>query len=316
MNELVHSPENQPPNGGGGHKAVTVTQTLARGMLQLAKSSMTPRSDAQILLAYALGREREWLLSHGESYLSRAQGERYAALCDKRAAGMPIAYITGFAGFYGREFAVNEHVLVPRPETEHLVDEAIAHLRAKIDPDSQVRRLFTVFEAGVGSGAIACSIAAELPGVVVDGSDVSLSAIKVAEYNARRLNVHMRCKFYFADVVKNDDKKNYDLVVANLPYIPTGDVPRKPDPVAFEPRVALDGGPDGLVQYRKLLEAAPRLLRPGAVLLMEAAPMTAQPLHALAQEAFPQDEVSVGRDYAGLERYVRVKRAPVSSTGI
>src|SRR6185437_1134162 len=130
----------------------------ARGMVLLAKSSPNPRADAQILLAFTLGREREWLVSHGENFLSASQAEKFVSLCEKRAMGMPVAYITGFAGFYGREFAVNEHVLIPRPETEHLVEDALAHLRSKIDPNALVKPLFTVFEAGVGSGAISCTI--------------------------------------------------------------------------------------------------------------------------------------------------------------
>lgn len=287
-----------------GHKPQTVTATLARGIVQLAKSSRTPRADAQILLAFTLGREREWLITHGESFLSRAQAERFEALCDKRLTGMPVAYITGFAGFYKREFAVNEHVLIPRPETEHLVDDALAHLHSKIDPAAPMRQLFTVFEAGVGSGAIACTIAAEVSGAIVEGTDISLAALKVAEYNARRLNVHNRCKFYYANVMKEGSEKSYDLVVANLPYIPTADVPQKPDPVGFEPLTALDGGPDGLEHYRKLLAAAPTMLRPGALLLLEAAPPTIHTLFALTQAALPSARVEIRQDYSGQERYI------------
>ena len=286
-----------------GHKPQTVSATLARGIVQLAKSSATPRLDAQILLAFTLGREREWLLTHGESFLSRAQTERFAALCEKRAAGMPVAYITGFAGFYKREFAVNEHVLIPRPETEHLVDDAVAHLRSKIEA-APMKPLFTVFEAGIGSGAIACTIAAEIPGAIVEGTDASLAALKVAEHNAQRLNVHNRCKFYYADVVKSSAEKNYDLVIANLPYIPTADIPQKPDPAGFEPAMALDGGPDGLKLYRKLLAAAPRMLRPGALLLLEAAPATMHALSDLAQAALPDATVEIRHDYGGHERYI------------
>lgn len=282
----------------------TVTATLARGTVLLAKNSPTPRADAQILLAFTLGREREWLLTHGESFLSRAQADKYIALCEKRATGMPVAYITGFAGFYKREFSVNEHVLIPRPETEHLVDDAIAHLRSKIDPSAPMKQLFTVFEAGVGSGAIACTIAAEVAGAIVEGTDASQAALKVAEYNARRLNVHTRCKFHYADVVKPSDEKSYDLVVANLPYIPSADVPRKPDPVGFEPLVALDGGADGLGLYRKLLAVAPRMLRPGALLLMEAAPPTIHALSDLTRGALPEAHVEIRPDYSGQERYI------------
>ncbi|HKU67665.1 MAG TPA: peptide chain release factor N(5)-glutamine methyltransferase [Candidatus Baltobacteraceae bacterium] len=292
---------------GARYKPQTVTATLARGILLVAKHSPTPRADAQILLAFTLGREREWLVTHGESFLSRPQAEKYVALCEKRAAGMPVAYITGFAGFYGREFAVNEHVLIPRPETEHLVEDAIAHLRSKIDSSAPAKRLFTVFEAGVGSGAIACTIAAEVSGAIVEGTDTSTAALKVASYNAQRLNVHARCKFYCADVVKSSEDKNYDLVVANLPYIPSDRVPAKPDPVGFEPHVALDGGPDGLVHYRKLLAAAPRMLRPGALLLLEAAPPTIAQLRDLTVAALPGASVEIRHDYAAQERYICAK---------
>lgn len=287
-----------------GQKPQTVSATLAHGIVQLAKSSATPRLDAQILLAFTLGREREWLLTHGESFLSRAQAERFASLCEKRVSGMPVAYITGFAGFCKREFAVNEHVLIPRPETEHLVEDALAHLRSKIDPAAPARQLFTAFEAGVGSGAIACTIAVEISGTIVEGTDASLAALKVAEYNARRLNVHNRCKFYYADVVKNGTDRSYDLVIANLPYIPSADIPQKPNPVGFEPSIALDGGPDGLVHYRKLLAAAPAMLRPGALLLLEAAPATMHALRDLTQTALPDATVEIRHDYAGHERYI------------
>lgn len=285
----------------------TVAAALARGMLMLAKTSPTPRPDAQILLAHTLGREREWLIAHGESFLSRAQNEKYAALCEKRATGLPVAYITGFAGFYKREFAVNEHVLIPRPESEHLVEETVAFIQSKSGGGAPAKQLFTVFEAGAGSGAIACSIAAELHNVVVEGTDVSLAALKVAEYNARRLNVQTRCRFHYADIARPSDEKKYDVLVANLPYVPTADIPRRPGPAGFEPPAALDGGSDGLVQYRKLLKAAPRMLRFGALLLMEAAPPTIRALASLTQEAFEDEQVEVKRDYAGLDRYVFVR---------
>ncbi len=184
------------------------------------------------------------------------------------------------------------------------MEDVLAHLRA------QARTLVTVFEAGVGSGAIACTIAAEVHGAFVEGTDASAAALKVADYNARRLNVHTRCAFHYADVVKDNSEKSYDAILANLPYIPTADVPSKPDAVGFEPRMALDGGPDGLMHYRKLLAAAPRMLRPRGVLLMEAAPPTIGPLRDLAAAAFPQAALEVRRDYAGLDRYVFVTNAP------
>lgn len=218
-------------------------------------------------------------------------------LARRRAQGEPLAYITGFAGFYGREFAVTPDVLIPRPETEHLIEDAIAFLRAS--------GRTAVLDVGTGSGAIACSIAAEVPSAFVDATDVSEAALAVARANAERLEVADRCTFTLADVV-NDFSKRFDLIVANLPYIPSADVPVKPDPAGFEPRLATDGGPDGLEHYRKLLAAAPRLAAPGALLLLEAAPPTMAALRGLAEAAFPEGALTVCRDYAGLDRYVRV----------
>ena len=277
----------------------SVAAALARAGESLSPTSATPRLDAQLLLSHVLGRGREWLIAHGETPLTQEQSDSYAALCEKRSKGIPVAYLTGFAGFFKREFAVNEHVLIPRPETEHLVEDAIAHLQP---------RGGDVFEAGVGSGAIACSIAAEVPGARIYGTDVSPHALATAQDNARRLGVDDRCVFYLADVV-NGNEKTYDVVVANLPYIPTGDVPRKPEPAGYEPHLALDGGADGLDLYRKLLAAAPRMLRPGALLLMEAAPPTIEALRRMSVEALPRASVEIRRDYAGQERYVYVKNA-------
>jgi release factor glutamine methyltransferase len=213
------------------------------------------------------------------------------------ALEVPQAYVSGWKGFYRREFAVNEHVLVPRPETEHLIEDALEFMHA-----TGRRR---VLDVGTGSGAIACTIAGEVPDAIVTATDVSIRALAVAARNAAHQGVGDRCTFALADIVPADANR-YDVIVANLPYIPSADVPQKPDPVGFEPRVATDGGADGLEQYRKLLAAAPRLAGAGALVLMEAAPPTMGGLRALAEEAFPQAAITVHRDYAGLERYVRV----------
>ncbi len=213
------------------------------------------------------------------------------------ATGVPQAYVTGWKGFYRREFAVNEHVLVPRPETEHLIEDALEFMRVP------GRR--RILDVGTGSGAIACTLASEVPDAIVTASDVSLPALALAAQNAARLGVAERCTFVLADIAPGSEDR-YDLVLANLPYVPSADVPQKPDPVGFEPRVATDGGPDGLEQYRKLLARAPGLVRRGALILMEAAPPTMAGLCALCEAAFPEAALTVHVDYAGLERYARI----------
>jgi release factor glutamine methyltransferase len=284
----------------------TVAQILALGIVTLAKATQSARADASILMAFALGRDREWLIAHGETFLTKPQAEKFAALCEVRATGMPVAYIIGSAWFYGREFNVSDKVLIPRPETEHLVDEAVERLRARANPDWP-KALLTVLDVGVGSGAIGCSIAAEVPNAAIEATDTSQAALKIAEHNARRLHVFNRCRFYLGNLAEPVSARAYDVVVANLPYVPTADIPLPPDPVGFEPREALDGGPDGLDTYRRFAPVLPRLLKPGGLALMEAAPPVMDGLVELVRAAFPQAQVEVRSDYGGQARYVWVQ---------
>lgn len=227
--------------------------------------------------------------------LSAQQFADIKRLCERRALGTPIAYLLGTASFYGREFLVNRHVLIPRPETEHLVDEVIASTRESA----------RVLDVGTGCGAIACTIAAET-GARVDATDTSRAAIEIANENARRLSVAGGCHFYLGDLVDPVVGNRYDVVVANLPYIPTADLPEPPDPASFEPRAALDGGPDGLALYRRLLPQFPSLVNDNALILLEAAPGTIDKLADLARATFPRSAVSIVADYAGLARYIKV----------
>ncbi|HLX25384.1 MAG TPA: peptide chain release factor N(5)-glutamine methyltransferase [Candidatus Cybelea sp.] len=287
------------------YRPQTIAQTLARGIVTLARAGDSARADALQLLAFVLGRERSWIVAHGESFMSKPQSEKFVSLCEVRATGTPLAYILGFAGFYKREFSVNENVLVPRPETEHLVDEALAHIKLRVNPNLP-KQFVTALDVGVGSGAIACTIAAENANVFVEGTDTSSKALKVAEHNARRLNVISRCRFHFGSLAHPVGDRQFDVVIANLPYVPTADVPKPPASAGFEPREALDGGVDGMKGYREFVPSAPGLLKPGGMLLLEAAPPVIDALATLVNQAFPRVEFEVGEDYAGLARYVKL----------
>jgi release factor glutamine methyltransferase len=274
---------------------------LSSAARALAASSDSARADALLLLAHVLGRSREWILAHGDEPLSDEDIARYRALCAERARGVPVAYLLGSAWFYGREFIVDRRVLIPRPETEHLVEEAVAFLKTRPQP--------TALDVGAGSGAIAGTIAAEVPNAFVDATDASLDALAVAAENIRRLNVADRVTLHHGDLTQRVDRKTFDAIVANLPYVPTSDIAHAPDPVSFEPRAALDGGPDGLDLYRRLLPALRRLVKPAALVLLEAAPPLMAPLEAIARGAFPDAPVDRGSDYGGRERYVRIRVA-------
>ena len=191
-------------------------------------------------------------------------------------------------------FLVNQSVLIPRPETEHLVEEALRFIAGPM----------RVLDVGTGCGAIACSIAAETP-ARVDGTDLSPAAVELATENARRLGVSDRCSFQVGDLAEPFRGKRFHVIVANLPYIPTADLPQPPDPISFEPREALDGGSDGLTLYRRLLRELPTLLDTPCLVLLEAAPPTIGVLAEMTQTAFPSAAVSIVPDYAGLARCVK-----------
>ncbi len=278
-------------------RAGTIDETLSHGVSVLSESGLEGRADGLILLAHVLARSREWIVAHGEAKVLEADRALFIDLCERRRVGEPVSYITGTAWFYGREFIVDRSVLVPRPETEHLVDEAIEFLR---DFCTECR----VLDVGTGSGAIACSIAAEA-NAVVDATDVSSHAVAIAARNAERLGVDDRCRFLCGDLAAPVEGRRYDVVIANLPYVPTADLLPGPDPMSFEPRVALDGGPDGLTVYRTLLSGIADLVTAKAVVLLEAAPPTIEGLKELTHASLPDFTVAVADDYAGLARYVK-----------
>jgi release factor glutamine methyltransferase len=276
----------------------SIDALLADEIDLLARHSSSARADALLLLAHVLRRPREWLVSHGEAAVCAEDARAFRALCERRSAGVPVAYLVGSAWFFGREFLVNESVLVPRPETEHLIDESLRFIRGPT----------RVLDIGTGCGAIACTIAAETH-AYVDAADASSFAIAIANENARRLGVTNRCRFHHGDLVEPVRAHRYDVVIANLPYVPTADLPRPPDSASFEPREALDGGPDGLALYRRLLAQLPPLLKEDALILLECAAPTIRELQALVQTTLPNFVIEGCIDYAGLPRYIRASSA-------
>lgn len=285
---------------------MTIAQALAVGVMRLRSPSAaleirdSARADAQILLGEVLETDHARLLAHGGEELDADLLDVFGLLLNERMRGVPIPYLTHKVGFYGREFYVDEQVLIPRPESEHVVEAALADLRAKTLAKPRVYAL----DVGTGSGALAITLAAELPALNVIATDVSAAALAVARRNARGLGVAERIEFVQADLVSALAGRRFDCVVANLPYVPSAEIPLPPHPVGFEPLVAVDGGVDGLVLYRRLIRELAPLLEPGAGLFLEAAPGTIYPLAELVQAAFAGVHIEIGEDYAQLERYV------------
>lgn len=285
---------------------MTIGEALRDAALRLESVGGTGRLDAAFLLAHAGGVTRQEMIAHRERELSREAADRFTALVEARERGVPLAYITGEAGFYGRMFGVDQRVLVPRPETELAVEWAVRHLVAI------GRQSGTAADLGTGSGAIAVTLAAELPELGVYAVDISQDALAVARRNAARNRVFQHVTFLHGDLAQPlRSFAPFDCVVANLPYVPTAEIALPPDPVSFEPRVALDGGPDGLDLYRKLVPELPVLVAPRGIAILEAGPANARELERLVRDALPFAGVETIRDYADLDRFVIAVIPPV-----
>ncbi len=277
---------------------VTVADALALGQARLPTRPglPDPRREARWLLARALGwAETRLLLAPDESVPAPVQA-RYEGWLERRAAGEPAHHLTGTCPFWGRELLVSPAVLVPRPETELLV-EAVLGL--------ELPATARVADVGTGSGCLGLTLALERPGWRVTGVDSSLATLAVARANARRHGARLAL---VASDLASAATGTFDLVVANLPYIPAGALAELPVEVRHDPTLALDGGPDGLRQVSRLLSDAPRLLSPAGVLALELGEDQADVVAAEAA-ALGLGELRRVRDLGGCDRILILGRA-------
>jgi release factor glutamine methyltransferase len=228
--------------------------------------------------------------------LSPAELTCYLEAVKRRVQRQPVAYITGCREFMGLEFAVNPAVLIPRPDTEILVEAALARLTGLTDP--------VIADLGTGSGAIAVSILANLPGGSGVAVDVSPEALAVARENADRLGVAGRLEFCRGDMLEPLNNKKFDAILSNPPYIPDSDIAVLSAEVRQEPRLALAGGSDGLTFYRRLVAQAANYLKPGGFMAVEVGVDQAGPVAALAGQGSLLKAETVIKDYAGIERVI------------
>jgi release factor glutamine methyltransferase len=250
-------------------------------------------------LRAVLGWDRVALLTRDDEAVTAAKWRRYRTLISRRVRAEPIAYLTGLREFAGLLFCVDRRVLIPRPDTEILVETAIARLA----PRGTTGRAADV---GTGSGAIAVTLARACPSAVIHAIDIDPGALRVARKNANRLAAGARVRFHLGDGL-SAARAHVDVVCANLPYLSNATIPNL-DPTVrdWEPHLALVGGRDGLDPYRKLLEATPRLVRAGGSVLMECEPKQVDTLATLARQAHPHTPVLIHRDLAGRDRVVEV----------
>ena len=271
---------------------------------RLALSSDTPALDASVLLAHILNKPRTWVMAHLELSLTPEQQKQLDDSLSRFENGEPFPYILGHWEFLGLDFDVTPDVLIPRPETELLVEKAIAWLQ-----ESPVRR--TVADIGTGSGAIAVSIAANIPDTHILATDISHAALEVARKNAQKFNIADRIDFIECDILPQHPdpfptESHFDLMCANLPYIPTDTLQGLPI-YGREPTLALDGGADGLDLFRRLMNIAPDWLAPNALILLEIEATRGVQAVSLAYDMFSQAEIHLHQDLTGRDRLLEIR---------
>lgn len=268
----------------------------------------TPELDAQVLLAHVMEKTRSWLAAHPEAPLSNLQLAALEEAVSKLTAGTPLPYILGHWEFFGLDFQVTSDVLIPRPETELLVEQALMWLQSRpVTAHSALRAA----DVGTGSGCIAVSLAKQIPDLRVLATDLSLPALKVARQNALRHGVVSRVDFVQCDLLPPHPEplpteSHFDVICANLPYIPTETLKRLPV-YGREPTLALNGGGDGLDIIRHLLKIAPEWLAPHGLILLEIEAGQGVAAVSLAYDAFDHATINLRRDLAGKERLVAIR---------
>ncbi len=282
---------------------ITIAGVLAETRQTLESSGITEAAlDARVLVKAALGISQTELLTEQDRQVDSETRKKLDEFVGRRAQREPLQYITGSVEFYGRDFSVDRRVLVPRPETELLVEQAVRRVKeCRVEAPR-------VLDIGTGSGVLAVTMVAEVPSARVVATDVSADALEIATANAHRLGVSGRITFVETSLAY-DLEERFDIVVCNPPYVLSGflDGPDVQPELVFEPRLALDGGTDGMDIYRQLLPQLDAVLSPAGAAYIEIDPPVAGHCLALAKQLAPAAAVSVLTDLSGLERCLPIE---------
>lgn len=264
---------------------------LVSGILRDAALKLGHRLEAELLLSFVLGQPRAWLYAHGTSQLDRSDEQTFHRMVERRCVGEPIAYILGYREFYGRDFIVSPAVLIPRPETELVVDLALEHVKI---PSPRV------VDVGTGSGCIALTLAAERPGWDMTALDQSAEALEVCLENASVLGLD-RVRIMQSDLLKSVPIQQFECIVSNPPYVAQDDPHLRQGDLRFEPQLALSAGAHGLELITRLIRQAKMRLAPGGLLIIEHGYDQAAAIRQLMSNS-DFTRVTTHRDLANIDR--------------
>lgn len=296
----------------------TVQEVLQAAVERLrAAGSESPRLDAELLLGNAIGADRTAIVAHPEALVGDGSAARFEEGLLRRLAGEPVAYIRGFKEFFGLAFAADSRALIPRPETERLVEiaEMAVIRRLAASPRPRGAPPLRIADVGTGSGTIAVSLAVTLrrrgaiEEVEIIGTDDDAEALSLARENAVGHGVADRVRFIEADLLPPVVAVPFQIVLANLPYVASGAIDGLPVAASFEPRRALDGGPDGLAVIGRLVARLPDALTPDGLALLEIGSDQGDAIVDLVAERLPGWACSVEADLAGHPRVARIERS-------
>ncbi|MFA6391749.1 MAG: peptide chain release factor N(5)-glutamine methyltransferase [Patescibacteria group bacterium] len=273
-----------------------INNWLRVATLKLKTSSIPSAAlDAEVLLSYVLNKPKEYIFSHPEITLTKKQTSILDRLIKKRAQFEPVAYLTHNKEFYGLDFYVDKNVLIPRPETELLVDAVLNDLKN----NSSV----IIADIGTGSGCIAVAIAKNMPKVTVIASDISKKALAVAKTNAKRLGVENQIRFVHGDLLNVIDTP-VQIIIANLPYLPMSEQKKE---ISYEPKQALFGKNSGLEFLEKIIEQSPGKLKAGGKMILEIHPPQSMQIESYVHNIFPEANIKIIKDLAGKERILSIQ---------
>jgi release factor glutamine methyltransferase len=313
------------PAGSEAPRAFDIRAALKEAMARLRAAKVPSYTlAAELLLIHTLGRDRTWLYTHPEEPLDPPAAEKFFALVARRADGEPTQYLTGKQEFWGLEFEVTPAVLIPRPETEHLVEVALERLglrgiKIRLDTGAPSPPL-RIADMGTGSGCLAVALAHELPHAGVVATDISAAALEVASRNAARLHVAERVHFVQTNMLdalvpnsssQDHEARLFDVIVSNPPYVARDDAATLAREVReHEPHAALFGGRTGTEMYGKLIEQAGALLRQSGILVLELGYNSADAVLKIIREAPGWVNISITNDLAGIPRVLAAERRP------